>query len=889
MENIINDPRILINPEFLSKLSINISQCAENFSMKIPKELKTEKIIVDPDDTTYIAGDSESIKPSLMGTLIDYLTRIVICNDKSAFDFLRNIRSSWDDLIENINEAFADNHAYTPSDIETNIKKLNAYKVQAVVEVCKREQYFRSGNSDDIKQEYTVDDNLLKHIKKLLMRNKKFFDRFGESKIIGYHSHFGTRPNPVEYYGKSFDALHVFLKGDGDYLLSNALMDLKVSSSNNDKSFWKKQLLLYYLGLDQEELEENDVKYENIKYLINFNPRYNVAYKIYLQPDNTKLWFNIRQNIYLNIQNLDSDLQSYAKKLASDLKVRTIATFDQARRFKNPFLKYEDGIHQIAKHEYLALFNAPKIKGQLYLIKRNGFYMFLVRRHLVNGKYHLNILNGGTQYRATHDLQYYYDNLLVYGHTIELAFKKYQAFLVRLGSELRLLAHIKPSNIFSDTGRVHGSIVNIDYYNHIYVNPMTGKMKFYYAPSVSNRIVYPSFHSLLKNSSVDAGELMENNLKLLPDNSLLKLDESYHLELSMSEHTPELLAPKDSNQLNLKTQQDSYVIKPEYQYDQEMYSNSRAMTKIQKVLVEHRITFWNDQVLKDATRINEPKLNYRYRRSKSKVIDDASKESAYIEMQRNKKVKQSNNNTLNHLTKKGIAKCNDLNEQILKDASYINEPKLNQHYQKQRSKIGNDASKASAYFEMQRNEKLKQFNKKFKQVNTNTICYLTKKDIAKYSDPNGRRVKIKKINNLKLTSTLGKTIKTTSARIISNNYACFDENRTYLLSRNRNKLHGSVSSNEQKVLTDLKQNMKELFKLKLYNAHMTKMAFIKDKDRHNIAYYDLGFDNKLVILDLIKDFKINQELINNIIMLYKTTNKEIYLYKAALGKLYKLD
>lgn len=821
MKDIIDDPRILINPNFLSKISVNISQCAENFSMKIPKELKTEKIIVDPDDTTYIAGDSESIKPSLMGTLIDYLTRIVICNDKSAFDFLRDIRPSWDDLIENINEAFADNHAYTPSDIETNIKKLNAYKVQTVVEVCKREQYFRSGNSDDIKQEYTVDDNLLKHIKKLLIRNKKFFDRFGESRIIGYHSHFGIKPNPVEYYGKSFDALHVFIKGDGDYLLSNALMDLKVSSLNNDKSFWKKQLILYYLGLDKEELNSNDINYNDIKYLINFNPRYNVVYKIYLQPDNTKLWFNIRQNIYLNIQNLDSELQSYAKKLASDLKVRTIASFDQARHFKNPFLKYEDGIHQITKHEYLALFNAPKIKGQLYLIKRNGFYMFLVRRHLANGKYHLNILNGGAQYRATHDLQYYYDNLLVYGHTIELAFKKYQAFLVRLGSELRLLAHIKPSNIFSDTGRVHGSIVDIDYYNHIYVNPMTGKMKFYYAPSVSNRIVYPSFHSLLKNSSVDIGELMENNLKLLPNNSLLKLDESYHLELSMSEHTPELLAPKDLNQLNLKTQQDSYVIKPEYQYDQEMYSNSRAMTKIQKVLVDHCITFWNDQVLKDASRINEPKLNYRYRRSKSEVIDDASK--------------------------------------------------------------------ASAYFEMQRNEKLKQFNKKFKQFNTNTICYLTKKDIAKYSDPNGRRVKIKKINNLKLTSTLGKTIKTTSARIISNNYACFDENRAYLLSRNRNKLHGSVSSNEQKVLTDLKQNMKELFKLKLYNAHMTKMAFIKDKDKHNIAYYDLGFDNKLVILDLIKDFKINQELINNIIMLYKTTNKEIYLYKVALGKLYKLD
>lgn len=806
MKSIIDDPRILINPNLLSKLSFNISQCAENFSMKVPKEFKAEKIIIDPDDATYIDGQNEQIKPSLMGTLIDYLTRIVICNDKSAFDFLCDRYPILYELSDDIDDVFMNDHIYTQSDIEKNIENLNAHKIEPVLKMCKYEQWFRSGNRDDIKQECTIDDTLLKHIKRLLIRNKKFFDRFGYPKIIGYHSFFGSKPNPIKYYGKPFEALHTYIKGDGDYLLSNALIDLKVSSSNSDKSFWKKQLLLYYLGLDQEELEENDLKCSSIRYLINFNPRYNVAYKIYLQPENTKLWFNIKQNIHLNIQNLDNELQSYAKKLASDLKVRTIVTYDQARHFKNPFLKYEDGIHRITRHEYGILGNVPKAKGQLYLIKRNGFYMFLLKHRLINGKYHLNILNGATQKRAKHDLQYYYDNLFTYGHTIELAFKNYQTFLVKLGSELRLLAQ---SN-YAGVGHVHGSIVDIDFYNHVYVNPMTGKMKFYHATSVNDRIVYPSFHSLLKNAHIDLGELMKDNLKQLPSNSLLKLDESYHLELSMSDRTSELLASKNSKQLSLKTQQDSYVARPEHQYDQEMYSNSRAMVKIQKVLLDHRITFWNDQILKDASRINEPKLSYHYRRSKTKIMDSASKASAYLEMRQNEKIKQSK-----------------------------------QHH------------------------------------------YLTKKDIFKYSDPNGQRVKIKKLNNFELIATLGKPIK--SAHLILNDYACFDENRAYLLSRNRNKLHGSVSSNEQKVLTDLKQNMKELFKLKLYNAHMTKMAFIKDKNKHNIAYYDLGFDNKLVILDLIKDFKINQELINNIIMLYKTTNKEIYLYKVALGKLYKLD
>lgn len=51
---------------------------------------------------------------------------------------------------------------------------------------------------------------------------------------------------------------------------------------------------------------------------------------------------------------------------------------------------------------------------------------------------------------------------------------------------------------FGGTGKIHGAIVDIDYYNHIYVNPFDLVITPYWAENIINKMAYPSISALLK-------------------------------------------------------------------------------------------------------------------------------------------------------------------------------------------------------------------------------------------------------------------------------------------------------------------------------------------------------------------------------------------------------
>ncbi|GFP00271.1 hypothetical protein [Lactobacillus helveticus] len=52
---------------------------------------------------------------------------------------------------------------------------------------------------------------------------------------------------------------------------------------------------------------------------------------------------------------------------------------------------------------------------------------------------------------------------------------------------------------FLGDGNIHGSIVDIAYYDHIYLDPMTAKLKIYNALSTMNRTTYSSVRTLLED------------------------------------------------------------------------------------------------------------------------------------------------------------------------------------------------------------------------------------------------------------------------------------------------------------------------------------------------------------------------------------------------------
>lgn len=53
------------------------------------------------------------------------------------------------------------------------------------------------------------------------------------------------------------------------------------------------------------------------------------------------------------------------------------------------------------------------------------------------------------------------------------------------------------------SGRIHGSIVDIDDFNHIYLNPGNGQILCYWALAVDYRYEYPNIETLLKAERED--------------------------------------------------------------------------------------------------------------------------------------------------------------------------------------------------------------------------------------------------------------------------------------------------------------------------------------------------------------------------------------------------
>ena len=50
------------------------------------------------------------------------------------------------------------------------------------------------------------------------------------------------------------------------------------------------------------------------------------------------------------------------------------------------------------------------------------------------------------------------------------------------------------------TGAVHGCIVDIDWFNHVYLNPFDGKVTPYFAMDMTGKLVFNNMESLLETS-----------------------------------------------------------------------------------------------------------------------------------------------------------------------------------------------------------------------------------------------------------------------------------------------------------------------------------------------------------------------------------------------------
>ena len=239
-------------------------------------------------------------------------------------------------------------------------------------------------------------------------------------------------------------------------------------------------------------------------------------------------------------------------------------------RYYDPFETWTDGIYQITPQQYMD-FNAGRgiqmeyfrQQGSIYALKQKGVYMFMLQYGI--GLY---LLRGGQKLNVFHGLEYYAANLEKYVERIQMAFKPYRNALDKIAAEVKR---------FGGSGYVHGSIVDIDFYNHIYLDPFDGYLMPYFAFDVTGRREFRSVQELLESSPVpalgsDGKPLLLAYTKLLDTGGV------------------SILAPT--------VKEDALAVVPMEVLDEKnIYAPSRVMKSIQYLLDKGVVRVWNDAVL----------------------------------------------------------------------------------------------------------------------------------------------------------------------------------------------------------------------------------------------------------------------------------------------------
>ncbi len=235
----------------------------------------------------------------------------------------------------------------------------------------------------------------------------------------------------------------------------------------------------------------------------------------------------------------------------------------------NYFNEYSDGIYEISRNEY-TLFHrgvnnsiSYSYNDKIFMLKKYGCYCFISQ----NSKGPLMILNGGQRKKLdNNDLNYYYSNMDKIINVMREPLDKYIKFQEHISEIIKNIG---------GSGRIHGCIIDIDFENHIYVNPINLSMTGYYATDMVNKLVYP-------------------NVELQLEKECPLLYSNYQ----------RLLNPKGTKAITIFSEEKLDNLKPIEYLETDIYSVSFKMTKLKK-LESGILSVWNENVLSNGDRFLE--------------------------------------------------------------------------------------------------------------------------------------------------------------------------------------------------------------------------------------------------------------------------------------------
>ena len=188
------------------------------------------------------------------------------------------------------------------------------------------------------------------------------------------------------------------------------------------------------------------------------------------------------------------------------------------------FKYYPDGKHPVSREHYLEFLTnigqrptSFSRDGQVVMLKKQDLYMFLfIKEKSKDGL--LRLLNGGKPIKLKNDnIDYYYERMHLYSEAVNAFLGEYNKALKVISEDVKKIG---------GDGKIHGCIVDIDFFNHLWLCPISGTLTPYMAYSISEKWEYKDLGSLLLKYCPDLHANYEklvsggkNELQLLAGNS----------------------------------------------------------------------------------------------------------------------------------------------------------------------------------------------------------------------------------------------------------------------------------------------------------------------------------------------------------------------------------
>ena len=223
------------------------------------------------------------------------------------------------------------------------------------------------------------------------------------------------------------------------------------------------------------------------------------------------------------------------------------------------FSEYEDGIYEILRDDYINFCRGKNLQltfnrdiETLYMLKKQDYYCFIHKTQTGS----MTILNGGSRRSIpTRSIEYYYNHMSKMIETIKTPYDKYFSLLNEISKFVRQIG---------GSGYKHGAIIDIDYYNHLYLNPNDLTVTPYFAYDMIKKYVYSDIPSLLEAR-------------------IPSLYEKYCKFLESKKNVPSVL--RDNGRRS----------KPKQYESTDIYAASRELRKMQK-LNHNILSVWYEQL-----------------------------------------------------------------------------------------------------------------------------------------------------------------------------------------------------------------------------------------------------------------------------------------------------